>query len=96
MARTIIASSFALRGQDLVTHLARGAKFDVLKGREAWFRDWDHQLLQTMYVVKVKDKGEMRDPWDIFDIVEAQPARGDSLELIQPTRAENPCRMPEV
>ena len=57
------------------------------------FRKWDHQLLQEMYVVKVKDKAKMKDKWDIFDIVQAVPGPNEDLELIQPTQAENPCRM---
>jgi branched-chain amino acid transport system substrate-binding protein len=55
------------------------------------FRDWDHQLLQEMYVVRVKDKAKMKDKWDIFDIVQSVPGANESLELIQPTRTENPC-----
>jgi branched-chain amino acid transport system substrate-binding protein len=57
------------------------------------FRDWDHQLLQEMYVVKVKDKKDAKDQWDIFELVQPVPAPGESLELIQPTRQENPCTM---
>lgn len=91
-----IAETKSLKSQDLVAYFAKGAKFDVLKGREAWFRDWDHQLLQTMYVVKVKDKAKSRDQWDIFEIVEAQPPKGESYELIQPTKAENACNLPAL
>lgn len=91
-----IAEAKSTHSQDLVAHLEKGAKFDILKGREAWFRDWDHQLLQTMYVVRVKDKTKAADQWDIFEIVEAQPAKGESYELIQPTKAENPCPMPAL
>ncbi|MGH7324520.1 MAG: ABC transporter substrate-binding protein [Candidatus Rokuibacteriota bacterium] len=96
IALQAIAETKSTRSQDLVAYFEKGARFDVLKGREASFRDWDHQLLQTMYVVKVKDKAKMRDQWDIFDIVEAQPAKGDALELIQPTKAENACNMPAL
>ena len=46
-----------------------------------------------MYVVEVKDKAQSKDKWDIFDIVRAVPGPKDSLELIQPTQAENPCKM---
>ena len=49
-----------------------------------------------MYVVKVKDKARSKDQWDIFDIVEAVPPAGQSFELIQPTKAENPCNMPAI
>jgi branched-chain amino acid transport system substrate-binding protein len=77
----------------LVEYFEKGASFDILKARKGTFRKWDHQLLQEMYVVKVKDKAKMKDKWDIFDIVQPVPAPSESLELIQPTQAENPCRM---
>jgi branched-chain amino acid transport system substrate-binding protein len=66
-------------------------KFDLLKNREGSFRDWDHQLLQEMFVVKVKEKGKAKDKWDIFEIIEPSPRSNESLELIQPTKAENAC-----
>jgi hypothetical protein len=44
-----------------------------------------------MFVVKVKDKADMKDEWDIFEIVEASPGDSENLELIQPTQAENMC-----
>lgn len=74
-----------------IEHLEKGASFDILKARRGRFRDWDHQLLQEMYVVKVKDKARMKDKWDIFDLVRPVPAPNESLELIQPTKAENAC-----
>lgn len=78
----------------LVAHLEKGAEFDLLKARKGRFRDWDHQLLQEMYVVNVKNPSKSRDKWDIFDIVEAVPGPKESLELIQPTQQENPCSLP--
>jgi branched-chain amino acid transport system substrate-binding protein len=80
--------------RSIVEYLEKGAEFDLLKGRKGRFRNWDHQLLQEMYVVKVKDKSKARDKWDIFDLVETVPDAKGSLELIQPTQAENPCSMP--
>ena len=47
--------------------------FDILKERKGSFRNWDHQLLQEMYVVKVKDKAQSKDKWDIFEVVRAVP-----------------------
>jgi branched-chain amino acid transport system substrate-binding protein len=76
-----------------VQYLEKGANFDLLKDRKGTFRAWDHQLLQEMYVVKVKDKAQSKDKWDIFEVVEAVPGPKESLEVIQPTQAENPCRM---
>jgi hypothetical protein len=46
-----------------------------------------------MYVVKVKDKARAKDKWDIFDIVRAVPGAKESLEMIQPSQSENPCKM---
>jgi branched-chain amino acid transport system substrate-binding protein len=46
-----------------------------------------------MYVVRVKDKAQSKDKWDIFDIVSTVPGAKESLELIQPTQQENPCKM---
>ena len=77
----------------LVEHLEKGASFEILKGRKGVFRNWDHQLLQEMYVVRVRDKSAMKDKWDIFEVVQTVPGSSESLELIQPTQAENPCTM---
>lgn len=77
----------------IVAHLLKGASFDLLKERKGNFRNWDHQLLQEMYVVKVKDKARSKDQWDTFEIVRAMPGPNESLELIQPTQSENPCQM---
>lgn len=89
-----IAETKGTDSAKIVQYLEKGADFDLLKGRKGRFRDWDHQLLQEMYVVKVKDKSRSRDQWDIFDIVETVPRDKASLELIQPTRQENACPMP--
>ncbi len=77
----------------IVEYLEKGASFDILKARKGSFRVWDHQLLQEMYVVKVQDKAKMKDKWDIFELVRPVPGANESLELIQPTREENPCTM---
>jgi len=88
-----IAETKSTDSMKLVEHFEKGAPFDILKARKGMFRKRDHQLLQEMYVVKVKDKAKMKDKWDIFDIVETVPKPDQSLELIQPTEAENVCKM---
>ena len=75
----------------LIPLLESGMQFDILKPRKGYFRKWGHSLLQQMVVVKVKDKADMKDEWDIFEIVEASPGDSENLELIQPTQAENMC-----
>ena len=77
----------------IVEYLEGSPEFDILKARPGKFRDWDHQLLQEMYVVKVKEPAQSKDQWDIFEIVEPQPGPDQDLELIQPTQEENPCKM---
>ena len=93
----IMAQSIAeTKGTDamkIVEYLEKGASFDILKARNGQFRGWDHQLLQEMYVVVVKDKAKMKDKWDIFDIVRPVPGPNESFELIQPTKEENACTM---
>jgi branched-chain amino acid transport system substrate-binding protein len=76
-----------------IEYYEKGATFDILKARQGSFRPWDHQLLQEMYVVKVRDKSTMKDKWDIFEVVRPVPAPNESLELIQPTKEENACTM---
>jgi branched-chain amino acid transport system substrate-binding protein len=88
-----IAETKKTDAASIVPYLEKGANFDLLKERKGTFRAWDHQLLQEMYVVKVKDKAQSKDKWDIFEVVEAVPGPKESLEVIQPTQAENPCRM---
>jgi branched-chain amino acid transport system substrate-binding protein len=88
-----IAETKSTDAVKLVEYLEKGASFDILKARRGMFRAWDHQLLQEMYVVKVKDKAKMKDKWDIFEIVRPVPGPNESLELIQPTKEENHCTM---
>ncbi|RMF93635.1 MAG: ABC transporter substrate-binding protein [Nitrospinota bacterium] len=88
-----IAETKSTESAKLIEYFEKGARFDIYKDREAHFRDWDHQLLQEMYVVKVKDPSEAKDKWDIFEIVQPMPGPDDPLELIQPTREENPCTL---
>ena len=96
-AMRILAQSMAetksTDSEKIIAHLEKGATFDILKARKGSFRSWDHQMLQEMYVVVIKDKAKMKDKWDIFDLVETVPGSNESLELIQSTRQENPCTL---
>ncbi len=75
-------------------HLEKGAKFDVLKSREGYYRAWDHQLMQQMYTVTFKPESQVKDKWQLFNLSPPVPADNQSLEIIAPTREENPCTMP--
>ena len=67
-------------------------KFDGGKGRELYYRTYDHQLMQPMYVVDIKKTGN-KDKWDVFNVVAEVPGKDESLESIAPTKEENPCNM---
>jgi len=78
----------------LVEHLEKGAKFDLLKTREGYYRNWDHQLMQEMYTIRFKPAGEVKDKWDLFTLSAPVPAANQSLEVIAPTREDNNCTLP--
>src|SRR5690606_15397736 len=75
-----IAETGGTDSMAMVEYLESGPEFDILKNRPGVFRDWDHQLLQEMYVVRVKEPSEAKDEWDIFEVVEPQPAPDQDLE----------------
>ena len=78
----------------IAEHLEKGAKFDILKSREGYYRGWDHQLMQEMYTITFKPAAEVKDKWDLFTLSGPGPAATQSLEVIAPTREENNCTMP--
>ncbi|MET0345118.1 MAG: ABC transporter substrate-binding protein [Casimicrobiaceae bacterium] len=78
----------------IAEHLEKGAKFDVMKSREGYYRNWDHQLMQEMYTVQFKPANEVKDKWELFTLSPPVPAANQSLEVIAPTREDNNCTMP--
>ena len=77
----------------VVEYFEKGADFDLLKSRKGYFRDWDHQLMQQMYTLTPKKKGEARDKWDFLKLGPAVPNDNEPLEIIAPTRLENTCSL---
>src|SRR3546814_5813502 len=69
--------------EKLVDFFEKGAKFDILKGREAYFRAWDHQLIQEAYPFTVKAPGDAKSQWDILDLGPPVPAADQPLEVIR-------------
>ena len=78
----------------IAEHLEKGAKFDVMKSREGYYRNWDHQLMQEMYTVRFRQAAEVKDKWDLFTLSAPVPAANQSLEIIAPTREDNNCTLP--
>ncbi|MFM7570165.1 MAG: ABC transporter substrate-binding protein [Betaproteobacteria bacterium] len=76
----------------LIDHWEKGAKFDVMKTREGYFRKSDHQLMHEMYTVQAIGKGS-KNRWDIFKSSAPVPGPGESLEVIATTAEENECKL---
>src|ERR1700724_292973 len=77
----------------LIAYFEKETEFDILKGRKAHFRSWDHQLMQEAYPFTVKAKGQAKDKWDMLDLGAAIPGPNESLESIALTKEQNPCSM---
>src|SRR6202048_105504 len=77
----------------LIAYFEKETQFDILKGRKAYFRSWDHQLMQEAYPFTVKAKGHAKDKWDTLDLGAAIPGPNESLEVIALTKEQNPCSM---
>ncbi|WP_207480363.1 substrate-binding domain-containing protein [Arenibaculum pallidiluteum] len=77
----------------ILRHLESGAKFDVLKGREGYFRSWDHQLMNEMYTIRPKPAAQHADKWDMLLLSEPVPGPGEDLERIALPRSESACAL---
>lgn len=77
--------------EKLIAYFEKETQFDVLKARKAYFRSWDHQLVQEAYPFTVKAKGQAKDKWDFLALGPAIPAANEPLEVINPTKEQNPC-----
>jgi ABC-type branched-subunit amino acid transport system substrate-binding protein len=71
-------------GGAAVVRALEGHDFTLLKDRELW-RDWDHQAVSSVFVVKGKSKAQSRGEWDLLEILEEVPGA-----KVMPTREENP------
>ncbi|HVZ50755.1 MAG TPA: ABC transporter substrate-binding protein [Pseudolabrys sp.] len=88
-----IAETKGTDNDKLIAYFESQAPFDILKGRKGYFRNWDHQLMQEAYPFTAKAKGKAKDKWDVMDLGPAVPAANESLEVIAPTREQNPCTL---
>jgi hypothetical protein len=68
----------------LIAYLETEAQFDVLKSRKAYFRSWDHQMMQEAYPFTVKAKGQAKDKYDFLKFGDAVPGPAQPLELLAP------------
>lgn len=77
----------------LIAYLESGAEFDILKARKAYFRPWDHQLMQEAYPFTVMPSDQVKGPQDFLVFGDPVPAADQSLEVLAPPKSENTCVM---
>jgi branched-chain amino acid transport system substrate-binding protein len=77
----------------VIAHWEKGAKFDLLKTREGYFRAWDHQLMHEMYAVEALKAKDLKNQWDIYRPSAPVPGPSEPLEAIAATMEENACKM---
>ncbi|QCI67895.1 ABC transporter substrate-binding protein [Phreatobacter stygius] len=75
----------------IVEHFEKGAKFDLLKTREGYFRASDHQMMMEMYAITALPQAQVKNQWDIFTSSPPVPGPDESLEAIAATAEENQC-----
>jgi len=75
----------------LIAYFEKEPQFDLLKPRKGYFRSWDHQMMQEAYTFTVKKPGTYTEAWDFLQFSAEIPGPNQPLELLAPTKAENPC-----
>src|SRR5215813_12771318 len=78
----------------IIEHFEKGAKFDLLKTRQGYFRASDHQLMHEMYAVTALPDDKIKNQWDIFTSSPPVPGANEDLEVIAATKEENSCTFP--
>jgi len=96
VAMKIIAQSMAeaktIEPTKLIEYWEKGAKFDLLKTREGYFRASDHQMMHEMYTITALPAAQVKNEWDLFTASPAVPAANEPLEVIAATAEENSCK----
>ena len=82
----------SIEAPKIIEHWEKGAKFDVMKTREAYFRSGDHQMMHEMYTVTGLPPEKIRNQWDIFTASAPVPRADQPLETISSTPEENGCK----
>jgi branched-chain amino acid transport system substrate-binding protein len=76
----------------LMDHWEKGAKFDLLKSREGYFRASDHQMMHEMYTITALPAAQVKNQWDLFTSSAAVPGPNESLEVIATQGDEAVCK----
>lgn len=86
-----MAETKSTEAAKLVELFEKGAKFDLLKTREGYFRASDHQMMMEMYAITALPAAQVKNQWDIFSSSPPVPGPDESLEAIAATADENQC-----
>jgi branched-chain amino acid transport system substrate-binding protein len=76
---------------NVAEHLRSGAKFDIGKTREGYFRAYDNQMMMEMYSVRAKKAADIKSRWDIYEALGSVPPPNENLESIPPPK--DTCNM---
>jgi len=93
MLAQAITATKSVDTDKLIAYFESGAQFDILKARKAYFRPWDHQLMQEAYPFTVKPKGQSKGPQDFLLFGDAVPGPNEPLEKLAPPKSESTCKM---
>jgi ABC-type branched-subunit amino acid transport system substrate-binding protein len=94
-----VLRSASTEATTLISYLEGAPPFDGHKGRALTFRDWNHQLRQPLYVLKVReDKPD--NPWDLLQLIGEMPLPtrpgtpvAEGLDSLGEPKSESPCRL---
>lgn len=93
MMAQAIAAMKSVDTDKLIAYFESEAQFDILKARKAYFRSWDHQLMQEAYPFTVKPKGQSKNKQDFLLFGEAVPGANEPLDKLAPPKSESTCKM---
>lgn len=88
-----IEETQSVDNEELVDFMASGAEFDILKARKAYFRDFDHQLIQEAYTVTARPADQVSDVLELMDLGPAVPSSDQDLTVIFPDKGESGCSL---
>ena len=87
-----ITETKSIESVKLMEHWEKGAKFDLLKTREGYFRAADHQMMHEMYTITALPAAQVKNQWDLFTSSPAVPGPNESLEVIATQGDEITCK----
>ncbi|WP_353475058.1 ABC transporter substrate-binding protein [Salipiger sp. H15] len=93
IAAKAISETGSAATPELIDYLESGAKFDIMKARQAYFRPEDHQLIQEAYAFTVKEPGSYDDVQTMLQLDGAVPAPDAPLDSIYPSVEGGSCKL---